>query len=117
VRTAFVPTASALPGTDPIVIAINADRWSVAAANPPTMQPASSLLFARLTRQGFDASGQAVTFSKELILTQRVRLPLPNQAQLDALRVALSGYVCATEVVRDGQPNNSTEVSPEPVAR
>jgi hypothetical protein len=108
---------AAAPVTDAIVTAINADGWSVAATSPPTMEPATAPRFVSLSRQGFDASGAATTYPETLIMTQRVRQAFPNQASLDASRVALSDYVYSTDTVLGGQTNSSAETSPKPVAR
>jgi hypothetical protein len=108
---------AAAPVTDAIVTAINADGWSVTATSPPTMEPATAPRFVSLTRQGFDAAGAAVTYPETLIMTQRVRQAFPNQASLDASRVALSDYVYSTDTVLGGQTNGSTETSPKPIAR
>lgn len=105
------------PVTDAIVTAINAEGWSVTATSPPTMEPATAPRFVSLSRQGFDASGAPATYPETLIMTQRVRQAFPNQASLDASRVALSDYVYSTDTVLGGQTNSSTETSPKPIAR
>lgn len=103
------------PATDPIVTAINADGWSVAATSPPTMDPVGNPRFVVASRQGFNAAGAPTTHLESIILTQRVRQPFPNQASLDASRVAMSDYVYSTDTVV-GVTNNSAETSPKPVA-
>lgn len=68
-----------------------------------------------VSRQGYDATGAAVTVSDMLTITKRVRQAWPNHVSATAATVALSDYVYATDAVA-GAGNGSTAVSPKPVA-
>ncbi len=102
--------------TDPGVTAIRSDGWSVEFTSPPTMNPAGAPRYVGLSRQGFTSAAAPAMISESLILTQRVRRPYPNQASLDASRVALSDYVYATDTVLGGATNGSAVACPKPVA-
>lgn len=92
---------------------VNADGWNVDYGDtPPAFNPLETFTIARA---GFDATGAAVTHNDTLTLTQRVRLPYPDQASLTALTVALSDYILATDSV-SGASNASTATSPKPIA-
>ncbi len=91
--------------------AVAADGWRATVASPTDL----SLTPATISRQGFDATGAAVAIADTVRLTKRVRQVFPNQATLSADQVALSDYVYAGDVIT-GAANNSTEVSPKPVA-
>ncbi|TNE42865.1 MAG: hypothetical protein EP321_04560 [Sphingomonadales bacterium] len=92
---------------------VNADGWNVDyAETPPAFNPLETFTVARA---GYDATGAAVTHNDMLTLTQRVRLPYPDQASLTALTVALSDYILATDSV-SGASNASTATSPKPIA-
>ena len=116
--------AVALPGW---IDSVDARGWSGqagAALTLPTMTSDGTSEFGAdggspktvtVMRQGFDASGAAVTFPESVTITKRVRQAFPNQASATAATVALSDYVFAGEVVT-GCANGSTEVSPRPVA-
>ncbi|HTI30996.1 MAG TPA: hypothetical protein VL405_02610 [Sphingomonas sp.] len=67
-------------------------------------------------RQGFDATGAAARFLEPVTITKRVRQAYPNHASATAATVALSDYVFAADAVA-GCTNNSTEISPAPVAQ
>jgi hypothetical protein len=69
-----------------------------------------------LNRPGHNSAGQPTSHAESLVLTQRVRLPYPDQASLDASRVALSDYVYATDSIVGAAANMSAETSPKPVA-
>ena len=94
---------------------VNADGWSVTYASPPTFDPVNSPELFTVSRAGYDATGSVTTITENLICTQRVRQVYPNQASLTADRVALSDYIYSTDTI-EGVTNNSTEVSPKPVA-
>jgi len=92
---------------------VNSDGWSAQHdGTPPSLNPLTS---ETVSRQGFDATGAATTYSETLTITQRVREAYPNQATITAARVALSDYVYATDTILT-VANNSTETSPKPVA-
>jgi hypothetical protein len=103
------------PPTDENVTAINSEGWSATYTSPPTFDPVASPLYVVATRAGYDTAGSPTTFDDALLLTQRVRQAYPNEASLDADRVAMSDYVYSTDTVT-GVTNNSAEVSPQPVA-
>jgi hypothetical protein len=95
---------------------INSEGWDATYnGTPPTFDPAGSPVSFVVSRQGFDASGNATTYSDSIILTQRVRLTYPDQATLDDDRVALSDYIYSTDTV-NGVTNSSAEASPKPIA-
>lgn len=98
------------PGSAPIS-ALSADGWQAAMVTPADL----ALSPVAVSRQGFDAAGAATTHNETLYTTKRVRQPYPNQASLTAAGVALSDYVYSTDTI-SGVTNNSTEVSPKPVA-
>jgi hypothetical protein len=103
------------PVTDPIVTAINADGWSVTATSPPTMDPVGAPRFVRVNRQGYVAGVGLSSFLESTILTKRVRLPFPDQATLNASRVANTASICSTDTIT-GVTNNSALTSPKPIA-
>jgi hypothetical protein len=79
--------------TDSNITAIRSSGWDVDYTSPPTFDPVNDPKYLTLSRQGFDTSGNATTYTESLVLTQRVRQAYPNQASLDSTRVALSDYV------------------------
>lgn len=102
--------------TDPIVSSINADGWSfTASGTPPTFAPDVSPQFAYVTRAGYSAAGAVTSFVEPVVLTGRLRQAAPNDASLTADQGVLSDYIYSTDSVI-GKTNNSTEVSPKPVA-
>ena len=103
------------PGIAALFANVNADGWSVDYASPPTFNPAGSPEQFTVTRAGFNSSGAPITFTENLVCTQRIRQPFPNHATLTADQVAVSDYIYSTDVVT-GATNGSTEVSPKPVA-
>lgn len=103
------------PAISALFTNVNADGWSVDYASPPTFNPAGSPEQFTVTRAGYNSSGAPITFTENLICTQRIRQPFPNHATLTADQVALSDYIYSTDVVT-GATNGSTEVSPKAVA-
>ena len=101
--------------TDPNVNAIGVDGWRVDYTAPGTFDPVGDPRHVVVERSGFDASGSPVTVSEALLLTTRVRQPLPNEAQLTASDVAMSDFVYAGDVVT-GVTNGSTKAYPKPQA-
>jgi hypothetical protein len=63
---------------------------------------------------GFDATGAATTRTREVRPTVRIRQLWPNNASLDASRVALSRSIFVSDIVA-GVTNNSTVLSPKPL--
>lgn len=106
------------PVSDPIVQSINADGRSVTTTNnPPTMDPdGAGAKFLYAIRKGYDASGNATTFTEKLTLSKRIRQPYPNQASLTTNQVGLSKVVYVDDVVT-GITNNSTKTSPKPIVQ
>jgi hypothetical protein len=97
--------------------AVNADGFSATyGSTPPTYDPDNSPVFFTVTRQGFDATGGATTLSQNLLVTRREQQLPPNFASLSSDQVVLSDYVYSGDTVL-GATNNSTEVSPKPVAQ
>jgi hypothetical protein len=105
------------PATDPAITGLRADGWSADMTSPPTMQPETTPRYVVLDRPGFTSSGTPTTHRDNVVLTRRVRLPAPNNATLDASRVALSSHAYAGDViVGSGAANNSPLASPKPTA-
>ena len=98
-------------GAPPPLSAVAADGWQATVATPTDL----SLAPVMLARQGFDATGAATSYAESVRLGKRVRQPYPNQATLTANAVALTDYVYSTDTIV-GVANNSTEISPKPVA-
>ncbi len=95
----------------PPISAVDATGWKSTMVTPAEL----SLSPITVSRQGFDATGTATSYSETLFTTKRVRQPYPNQATLTSSTVALSDYVYSTDTIASCT-NNSTEVSPKPVA-
>lgn len=95
----------------PITV-VAADGWQATATtptDPPTLQSID------VTRQGFDATGSATTIADTVYLTKRVRQVHPNEASFTTDQVALSDRIMAADTI-SGVTNNSTLVSPKPIA-
>lgn len=90
---------------------VGANGWSVSYATPPAFATPETF---RVSRQGFDTSGAAVTISEDLACTKRIRQPYPAQASLTADQVALSDYIYSTDTI-SGAVNASAEASPKPI--
>lgn len=103
------------PVSDPIILSVNANGWSVATTdNPAAMDPdGPGAKFLYVLRQGFTPAGPA-TFIDKLTVTKRIRLPWSNQATLTNNQCCLSDCVYQDDTVM-GIPNNSTKRSPKPV--
>jgi hypothetical protein len=108
-------TGRATSGTAAKFQSVNTDGWRSTYASPPTFDPVGNPEYFTVTRQGFNTSGGATTYSEDLVCTQRTRQVYPNQASLETNQVALSDYIYSTDTVL-GATNNSTEASPKPVA-
>jgi hypothetical protein len=111
-------TAAQVPGpvSDPGITAVRATGWDVDYTSPPTMDPVGAPRYLVASRAGYTNLGVATTYTESIVLTQRVRQIYPNHASLDASRVALADYVYSTDTIT-GVTNNSTETSPQPIAR
>jgi hypothetical protein len=114
-------TASSTPVTvaaaGAAVSAINAEGWSAewATGTPPTFTPETAPQTFAVSRPGFDATGSATNYNEARTFLVRKRQPYPNTTQPTAATVGLDDYVYATDVI-PGVTNNSTEVSPKPIA-
>ena len=64
--------------TDPNVNAIGVDGWRVDYASPGVFDPVGDPKHVVVERNGFDASGSPVSVSEAVVLTSRVRLPVPR---------------------------------------
>lgn len=96
---------------------IRADGWSGDyASTPPAFDPVSNPVTVAVSRQGFTTAGAATTITENRLITTRARQVYPNQASLDATRVAMDDYVYSTDTIA-GVTNNSTVASPLPIAR
>lgn len=103
-------------GVGPIVAAppfssIAADGWqlTVPTTSGWALQPFLNL------RAAFDETGAATTIAETLYATYPVREPYPDEDIFTADQVASSDYVYADDVTI-GATNNSTVVSPKPIA-
>lgn len=103
--------------TDAAITALRADGWSADMTNPPTLDPIGAPKYVVLDRNAFSAVGAPIVVRETLILTRRVRLPAPDNATLEASRVAMSSHAYAGDtVVGSAAVNNSTLSSPKPTA-
>lgn len=110
--------AGGVVGTS-VVNAVDTEGWRLtwASGTPPTFNPDVSPVTVTLSRQGYAYSAGAVntsTISEDIVVTQRLRLPYPNQATIDPTLCAASDYIYSTDTA-PGVTNNSTEISPPPV--
>lgn len=102
------------PVTNPSVASINAEAWSVAYTSPPAeFDPVGSPKYVYVSRQGYDSTASAITFTESILVTKRVRIPAT--LGFHATRSALSEYVYSTDIVLGGQTNNSGETVPTPI--
>lgn len=102
-------------GGGPVVpfASVSSLGWQVDyASTPGSTNPLTPF---SVQRAGFNATGGATTYTDTNIVNQRLRQPFPNQASLTALTCALDDYILSTDTV-NGATNNSTEVSPTPIA-
>ena len=114
-----VPSAAA-----PLITSINAEGWSGeyrVPGNLPAMTTNGESEMTALaqsvavSRPGFDGTGAAVTYVESRLLAKRKRKLYPDCTLPTVQTVAFDDYVYATDSVA-GVVNNSTEVSPKPVA-
>lgn len=103
-------------GAPAVLSAVQADGWQGvwAGGTPPTFDPDNAPVCQTFSRQGFDATATAITFSESLAILCRVRQPYPNQTLPTASNVALQDYVLSTDSAA-GVTNSSTEISPKPI--
>lgn len=111
--------APVVPPPPPVLTSIEARGWSGVWAGgvPPTFQPDSAPVLQAVTRQGFDATGAATSFTDQLVFTSRVRFPRdPGGTTITPDIVALSDYVYVGDAVT-GVANNSAMRSPKPIVQ
>ena len=101
--------------TDPNVNAIGVDGWRVDYTSPGVFDPVGDPKHVVVDRNGFDASGNPASVSEAVVLTSRVRLPVPNETALTANDVAMSDFVYAADTVT-GVTNGSSLAYPKPQA-
>lgn len=102
--------------TDGSVTAIQADGWRATYTSPPAeFDPVSDPKYVVVTRDGFDATGSATTYTDAIELMKRVRLPDPDEGTLTANDVALADFIYSGDTVT-GVTNNSTQSYPKPQA-
>ncbi len=104
-------------GAAPLLSSVATDGWQGVWADgtPPTFDPNGAPVYQTFTRQGFDATATAISFSEQIPMLRRVRQPYPNEALPTASNVALGDYILSTDSA-SGVTNNSTEISPKPIA-
>lgn len=104
-------TSGAVGPVSPIS-AVAANGWQA------TMPVIADLAFSSVPAndQGFDATGAAITVSRDLYTTKRVRQVYPAHASFTASDVALNDYVLTTTVLLGGATHSSTLTSPKPIA-
>lgn len=118
----FLGTSTATPvcprsgGQTAPITAVGADGWTATYPSPPTFDPVGNPVSFAVQRAGFTTTGATTTYADTLTITKRVRQVYPNQATLTPATVSLSDYVYSGNVII-GAANNSTEVSPQPVAQ
>lgn len=129
----LLPVQNGPPPPAQFVTSINAEGWSAEATNPGAlpaitytvvseMAPDTAPITMPLTRAGFDASGAAVSYPALRIFTKRKQqawtsgLPVPNYPPATASTLAMDDYVYATDGTPINVTNNSTEISPKPIA-
>lgn len=100
------------PETTSTITSIAADGWQGTTTSP---EDPPSLKILVVNRQGFDATGSATTLLDLVYETKRVRQPYPNQGSFTTDQVALSERIMAADTIT-GVTNNSTLVSPKPIA-
>ena len=99
--------------TDASLNSIAANGWQADYTSPPAeFDPVSDKKFLRVTRAGFNSSGGAITFNKDLIVTKRTRTA--GTTSLSSTGAAMSDYVFSTDTT--SITNNSTLAAPKPIA-
>ena len=111
--------AGKLTGVAALLASIDAIGWTGQYnGTPPTFTPDTSPVTVPVSRPGYDATGATTTYTDNLILTQRTRIPY-NSTTPPVVNtsngVALSDYVYSTDTIA-GTTNNSTVASPQPIA-
>lgn len=109
--TATSPAIGPVVGGLATITAVNANGWQVTDPDPVDL----SLARFMVDYDGFDDTGAAVTQTVQRVVTKRVRNVFPNQATFTADQVAADDYIYQGAVI-SGVTNNSTVVSPKPIA-
>lgn len=98
------------------VTAIAVEGWRGTYASPPeAFDPEGAPEYVSVQRNGYDASGAAVTVTDPLTIMARVRQPYPDHASLTPGDVALSSFVYSGDTVA-GVTNQSARPYPMPIA-
>mgnify|MGYP000063571479 FL=1 len=95
------------------------ESWSVEYGSQPTI---SANVAFTVSRQGYTAAAATTTYLDTMYVVKStsaggaVRQPYPNQASQSATTAALSDYIYSTDTPSGSVTNNSTFISPKPVA-
>jgi len=95
------------------------ESWSVEYGSQPTL---SANVAFTVSRQGYTAAAATTTYLDTMYVVKTtsaggaVRQPYPNQASQSATTAALSDYIYSTDTPSGSVTNNSTFISPTPVA-
>jgi len=95
------------------------ESWSVEYESQPTI---SANVAFTVSRQGYTAAAATTTYLDTMYVVKStsaggaVRQPYPNQASQSATTAALSDYIYSTDTPSGSVTNNSTFISPKPVA-
>lgn len=95
------------------------ESWSVEYGSQPTI---SANVAFTVSRQGYTAAAATTTYLDTMHVVKTtsaggaVRQPYPNQALQSATTAALSDYIYSTDTPSGSVTNNSTFISPKPVA-
>lgn len=95
------------------------ESWSVEYGSQPTI---SANVAFTVSRQGYTAAAATTTYLDTMYVVKStsaggaVRQPYPNQALQSATTAALSDYIYSTDTPSGSVTNNSTFISPKPVA-
>ena len=124
-RLRIIGTGSSSSGSAALISAVAADGWQAtwASGTPPTFDPDGSPEVQTFSRAGYDTAGATTTYSEDIMMLRRVRLPYPTPTidvttatgNSPANAVALGDYIYSTDSA-SGVTNSSTEISPVPIA-
>ena len=95
------------------------ESWSVDYASKPTL---SANVEFTVSRQGYTAAGATTTYLDSMYVVKStspggaVRKPYPDHGTQSDLTAALSDYIYSTDTPSGSVTNNSTFISPKPVA-
>jgi len=104
------------PGPGALISSVNPDGWSAVpvSLSALTFQPDTAPQTVSFDCPGFTSTGAPTTVPESFVITKQVRQPWPNDALLDANRVALSDYPyqgCQSA----GVTNSASLKSPAPI--